>query len=152
MGRSYHLIATASRENCFRVRWEFYSDLRIETLRISFCASLLKIHKLSRKEDGSLEYSSTQVVQAREGSTVWRVSWNTTGERYLTLNCRLLALSLTPFSMKIRFRIETKGTVLATSAEDGLLCLYRKNFSGEWISVQTLPSYSAPVKAFYKST
>jgi nucleoporin SEH1 len=55
MGRSYHLIATASRESCFR------------------------IHKLIRKDDGSLVYDSTQTVPTKDGSVVWRVSWNTTG-------------------------------------------------------------------------
>ena len=43
------------------------------------------------------------------------------------------------------------GTVLATSAEDGLLSLYRKDFSGNWTDVQTLPSGSDPMKAFYKN-
>jgi nucleoporin SEH1 len=98
MGRSYHLIATASRENCFRV------------------------HKLLRKEDGSLTYDKTQTVTTPDGSAVWRVSWNAT------------------------------GTVLATSAEDGQLSLYRKNFAGDWVVVQTLPSTSEPARAFYKTT
>jgi hypothetical protein len=44
------------------------------------------------------------------------------------------------------------GTVLATSAEDGLLSLYRKDFSGSWINVQTLPSRAEPTKAFFKNS
>ena len=38
-----------------------------------------------------------------------------------------------------------------TSAEDGQLSLYRKDFSGNWIVVQTLPSSSEPTKGFYKN-
>ena len=41
--------------------------------------------------------------------------------------------------------------MLATSAEDGLLSLYRKDFSGNWTDVQTLPSGADPMKAFYKN-
>ena len=86
MGRSYHLIATASRESTF------------------------KIHKLNRKEDGSLEYVSTQSVESTTKANVWRVTWNAT------------------------------GTVLATSAEDGTLSLWRRDFAGAWINVQNIPS------------
>ncbi|KAJ1429829.1 WD40-repeat-containing domain protein [Ochromonadaceae sp. CCMP2298] len=86
MGRSYHLIATASRESTF------------------------KIHRLSRKENGSLEYVSSKSVESTTKSNVWRVAWNAT------------------------------GTVLATSAEDGTLSLWRRDFAGEWINVQDLPS------------
>jgi hypothetical protein len=77
---------------------------------------------LLRKEDGSLTYDKTQTVTTPDGSAVWRVSWNAT------------------------------GTVLATSAEDGQLSLYRKNFAGDWVVVQTLPSTSEPARAFYKTT
>jgi nucleoporin SEH1 len=97
MGRSYHLIATASRENCFRV------------------------HKLLRKEDGSLVYDKTQTIETADGSAVWRVAWNAT------------------------------GTVLATSAEDGVLSLYRKDFKGDWVCVQTLPTGSEAARSFYKN-
>ena len=40
---------------------------------------LSQVHKLLRKEDGSLAYDKTQTVHTRDGSAVWRVSWNTTG-------------------------------------------------------------------------
>lgn len=70
----------------------------------------LQIHKLNRKEDGSLEYVSTQSVESTTKSNVWRVAWNAT------------------------------GTVLATSAEDGTLSLWRRDFAGAWINVQNLPS------------
>jgi nucleoporin SEH1 len=53
MGRSYHLIATASRENCFR------------------------IHTLQRHADGSLVPSHTHCEEV--SSPVWRVAWNATG-------------------------------------------------------------------------
>jgi hypothetical protein len=42
-------------------------------------------------------------------SEIWRVAWNIT------------------------------GTVLITSAEDGSLACWRKDFSGEWVNVQNLP-------------
>lgn len=69
-----------------------------------------QIHKLIRKEDGSLEYDSSQTVESTTKSNIWRVVWNAT------------------------------GTVLATSAEDGTLSLWRKDFGGAWINVQNLPS------------
>lgn len=47
--------------------------------------------------------------------------------------------------------ISIVGTVLVTAAEDGQMSLYRKDFSGNWIVVQTLPSSSEPTKAFYKN-
>jgi nucleoporin SEH1 len=55
MGRSYHLICTASREP------KFY------------------IHTLRRKADGSLELQSVQAMASTSGSNVWRVAWNATG-------------------------------------------------------------------------
>ena len=42
--------------------------------------------------------------------------------------------------------------MLVTSAEDGLLSLYRKDFSGNWINVQSLPSSSEPTRGFYKNS
>lgn len=85
MGRSMHLIATASKETCFR------------------------IHQLRRRDDGHLEHDSTVMVPAGRAA-VWRVAWNAT------------------------------GTCLATSAEDGTLCIWRKNTAGQWTNVQSLPS------------
>mmetsp|Transcript_24116 Transcript_24116/g.33064 ORF Transcript_24116/g.33064 Transcript_24116/m.33064 type:complete len:335 (-) Transcript_24116:88-1092(-) len=86
MGRSYHLIATASREPTFQ------------------------IHKLKKREDGSLEYvSPAQYLQCPNQSDVCRVAWNAT------------------------------GTVLATSSEDETICLWRRNFAGDWINFQTIP-------------
>lgn len=109
MGRSYHLIATASREPTFRVSAALcIIDLTVNKLYGPFLST--QIHKLNRKDDGSLEYVSTQVVESTTKSNVWRVAWNAT------------------------------GTVLATSAEDGTLSLWRKDFSGAWINVQNLPS------------
>jgi WD40 repeat protein len=87
---------------------QFSSILHGLTTVISFV--LVQIHKLNRKEDGSLEYVSTQSVESTTKSNVWRVAWNAT------------------------------GTVLATSAEDGTLSLWRKDFAGAWINVQNLPS------------
>jgi WD40 repeat protein len=53
MGRSYHLIATATREPNF------------------------KIHTLNRNPDGSLKFVSTHVELV--SSPVWRLAWNATG-------------------------------------------------------------------------
>jgi WD40 repeat protein len=53
---------------------------------------------------------SSNSVESTTKSNVWRVAWNAT------------------------------GTVLATSAEDGTLSLWRRDFAGEWINVQDLPS------------
>lgn len=60
-------------------------------------------------------------VRIETASEVWRVAWNST------------------------------GTVLSTSAEDGTLSLWRRNFSEEWVNVQDLPllGTSNPV---YKDT
>lgn len=41
---------------------------------------------------------------------IWRVTWNAT------------------------------GTVLAASAEDGTISLWRKDFSGKWTNVQNIPT------------
>jgi hypothetical protein len=81
MGRSYHLIATASRENCFRVSLRYSRRLKQECNLITLLChrSFHQIHKLRREEDGSLEYDKTQTVHTKDGSAVWRVSWNTTG-------------------------------------------------------------------------
>mmetsp|Transcript_9588 Transcript_9588/g.14435 ORF Transcript_9588/g.14435 Transcript_9588/m.14435 type:complete len:328 (+) Transcript_9588:106-1089(+) len=95
MGRSYHLIASASREKSF------------------------KIHTL-RRENGALVYSPDATQTVHTNSEVWRVAWNVT------------------------------GTVLVTSAEDGSLGLWRRDFSGDWINVQNLPLVNAePTKAMY---
>lgn len=69
MGRSYHLIATASRESSF------------------------KIHELRRREDGSLEYVSAQTVESTTKSNVWRLAWNATGTVLVT-SCEDGTLSL----------------------------------------------------------
>jgi nucleoporin SEH1 len=95
MGRSYHLIATASRDATFQV------------------------HTLLRKDQGVLEYQSSAVIPAANGSPVWRVAWNAT------------------------------GTVLATSAEDGTLSLWRKNFSGSWVNIKSLSGDASQFRAFY---
>lgn len=84
MGRSYHLIATAYREPSF------------------------KVHTLQRLENGSLQYTATQTVEAAGHSAIWRVAWNAT------------------------------GTVLATSSEDGIVALWRKDFLGVWKFVQEM--------------
>lgn len=55
MGRSYHLIATATRERTF------------------------KIHTLKRRPDGSVEYVSTETMATANNSKVGRVAWNATG-------------------------------------------------------------------------
>lgn len=86
MGRSHHQIATASRENSF------------------------KVHTLKRLEGGKLEYGGTVDVEVSNNQAIWRVAWNAT------------------------------GTVLATSSEDGNLCLWRKNFVGDWKCVQEIPA------------
>ena len=77
----------------------------------SFPLSLSQIHKLKRKDNNRLEYISTSEPAAGAlRSNVCRVAWNAT------------------------------GTVLATSAEDGTLSLWRKNFNGEWVNVQNIAS------------
>lgn len=103
MGRSYHLIATASKEPSF------------------------KIHKLTRREDGTLAYDSTETVEnsanSNTKSNIWRVTWNAT------------------------------GTVLATSSEDGTLSLWRRDFAGSWVNVQNLPSMAQQqMMHFYHSS
>ena len=55
MGRSYHLVASASRERSF------------------------KVHTLKRLEEGRIEYTSTQTVEVQGQSAIWRVAWNATG-------------------------------------------------------------------------
>jgi nucleoporin SEH1 len=94
MGRSYHLIACASREMSFH------------------------IHTLRREEGGLVHQSSVRIPSPSE---VWRVAWNST------------------------------GTVLATSAEDGTLSLWRRNFSEEWVNVQNLPLVGSS-KAVYSNS
>ena len=84
MGRSFHLVASASRERCFH------------------------IHTLLRQGEGA------------SPSEVWRVAWNCT------------------------------GTVLATSAEDGTLSLWRRDFSEQWVNVQNLPLVGTPLASVYR--
>ena len=91
MGRSYHLIATASREASF------------------------KVHTLKRLDEGKIEYTTTQVVEAQGQSAIWRVAWNAT------------------------------GTVLATSSEDGAVALWRRDFQGDWKCVQEVVGAMPPV-------
>lgn len=85
MGRSYHLIATASREG--------------------YC----QLHKLKRgiTPDGAFERIGDP-IEIKTSSPVWRVAWNAT------------------------------GTVLATSAEDGSLSLWRRGATGTWCNVQRI--------------
>jgi nucleoporin SEH1 len=96
MGKSYHLIATASRDPVFQ------------------------IHTLIRKEGGALEYQSSEEIVSLNNSPVWRLAWNAT------------------------------GTVLATSSEDGTLSLWRKNFSGKWVNIKTLPADTNQFRSYYK--
>jgi nucleoporin SEH1 len=116
MGRSYHLIATASREKYFKVRTSLPRHTRSLTRQI---------HLLRRFNGSSLTYEpgSSQTIQTP--SEIWRVAWNVT------------------------------GTVLVTTAEDGTLSLWRKDFAGEWINVQDLPllhGQSEPMKVVYDRT
>ena len=60
-------------------------------------------------------------------------------------------LSFITYPLISTYYLLSLGTVLATSAEDGQLSLYRKNFAGEWVIVQTLASTSEPTRAFYKN-
>lgn len=85
MGRSFHLVACASRECCFH------------------------IHTLLRQGEGEGGLVHHSTVRISSPSEVWRVAWNCT------------------------------GTVLATSAEDGTLSLWRRDFSEQWVNVQNLP-------------
>lgn len=80
-----------------------------------------KIHALARKEGGVLEYVAGSSKTIQTSAEVWRVSWNAT------------------------------GTVLATSSEDGVMGLWRKDFSGQWINIQQVESGSEPTRAFYPS-
>jgi nucleoporin SEH1 len=90
MGRSYHLIATAGRDN----------KLRIHTLR----------KRVEEEGEGGREggrgrwvYDPVEDMQEIEvGAEVWRVEWNVV------------------------------GTLLATSGEDGVVRLWRKNQEGRW--------------------
>jgi nucleoporin SEH1 len=133
MGRSYHLIATASREKYFKVHLLrphlLCVCLTLPSLPLPLPSSLLcllsclsQIHILRRFNGISLTYEpgSSQTIQTT--SEVWRVAWNVT------------------------------GTVLVTTSEDGTLSLWRKDFSGEWINVQDLPllhGQSEPMKVVY---
>jgi WD40 repeat protein len=65
---------------------------------------------LKRHENGLVEYQSTETIESPTKTPIWRLSWNAT------------------------------GTVLAVSGEDGAISLWRKNFSGAWINVQTIPN------------
>lgn len=65
---------------------------------------------------------SSAIVNAVNNSPVWRVAWNAT------------------------------GTVLATTSEDGTLALFRRNFSGNWINIQSLPADADQFRSFYKNT
>ncbi|KAM9964327.1 hypothetical protein ACTFIW_004085 [Dictyostelium discoideum] len=76
MGRSYHLIATASKDHKVRI-WKLSSD-----------KSRMELKEVMRKDDHKSE--------------VWRVEWNIT------------------------------GTILASSGDDGNVCLWKCNMNGEW--------------------
>ncbi|KAN0035671.1 hypothetical protein ACTA71_004955 [Dictyostelium dimigraforme] len=76
MGRSYHLIATASKDHKVRI-WKLSSD-----------RSKMELKEIMRKDDHKSE--------------VWRVEWNIT------------------------------GTILASSGDDGNVCLWKCNMNGEW--------------------
>jgi len=65
---------------------------------------------LKRKDNGKLDRISTDQIESINQANIWRLSWNAT------------------------------GTVLATSAEDGSISLWRKNFAGTWVNVQNIPS------------
>lgn len=84
MGRSYHLIALASRENHFKVYIPFTTKKYItNTLYCHYCCIDLstlnhpQIHTLTRGSDGSLTYASTHTEPTL--SPIWRVTWNATG-------------------------------------------------------------------------
>ncbi|KAN0004365.1 hypothetical protein ACTFIZ_010518 [Dictyostelium cf. discoideum] len=76
MGRSYHLIATASKDHKVRI-WKLSSE-----------KSKMELKEVMRKDDHKSE--------------VWRVEWNIT------------------------------GTILASSGDDGNVCLWKCNMNGEW--------------------
>ena len=58
MGRSYHLIATASRENSFKIH---------------------TLQRITENDKHFLEYKSTQTILSGTSSEIWRVAWNATG-------------------------------------------------------------------------
>ncbi|KAN0027170.1 hypothetical protein ACTFIU_009855 [Dictyostelium citrinum] len=76
MGRSYHLIATASKDHKVRI-WKLSSE-----------RSRMELKEVMRKDDHKSE--------------VWRVEWN------------------------------IAGTILASSGDDGNVCLWKCNMNGEW--------------------
>jgi len=100
MGRSYHMIATAGRDN----------KLRVHTLR-----------KVEEEGEGGREggrgrwvhdpLEDTQEIEV--GAEVWRGEWNVV------------------------------GTVLASSGEDGVVRLWRKNQEGRWGLSKVLSQPSA---------
>jgi hypothetical protein len=60
MGRSFHFIAVASRENNFR------------------------IHQIHRREDGTLSIGAKEIIMSPDGSDIWRLAWNATGTVLVT--------------------------------------------------------------------
>lgn len=67
---------------------------------------IIQIHKLLRKEDGSLVYDRTQVIQTKDGSSVWRVSWNTTGKAIMCNICCFFQINSNATRLKmIRYSI-----------------------------------------------
>lgn len=76
---------------------------------------------LSRKDSDLLEYVSSVTITSPNESSIWRLSWNAT------------------------------GTVLGTSSEDGTLALWRRDFSGKWINIQSMSADSTQFRSFYSN-
>ena len=74
-----------------------------------------------QRNAGLISFAAGNTETIETPSPVWRIAWNVT------------------------------GTVIAASAEDGSISLWRRNFAGKWNNIQNLPSdLSNPSRSFYE--
>lgn len=81
-------------------------------------SKLTQIHKLRRSDNGALALESTAELKHPGDVRIWRVCWNAT------------------------------ATVLSTSAEDGSLDMWKRNFEGTWVIAASVPARAAAVSVY----